>query len=210
MKAARIGLFCFLALFVANGIGLAGDDGLRNHRFYGLHGTYAMTGTGSCIHSDPSGFTAIPNPIGYNPDGTPKWLNSVDASGTASYSATLLIEGTFEFKRNGTGTFVGLNTASVFAGGITPFPELQLRRFLLGKPETPAIVSYEIKEGGVITGTITDPANKNSVTPFSGRVSIDGRTVMLNTVNNFTIAEDGKVAATVICNVARLLMKIDD
>lgn len=99
-KTALILIIAALSMIMSASVASTGGK-----EWKGFHGTYAMTGSGSCLFSFTTMVPGFPPPAPVPPDPNP-WV------------ATLVQEGIWSFEHNGSGTFRG----SQFGMALPPYP----------------------------------------------------------------------------------------
>jgi hypothetical protein len=228
-KLALIVMMGVMASFMAAGMTSADD-----HHWWGIQGTYAMTGVGTCINS-PGGFTGL-----YTPQG-----QGVLSGVSNNFSGSNLFTGTWTFERHGNGQVQG----HLFGTATYPYPV----------PNASSIdfsfnFTYSVTQDGTITAVmdedsylatfITGPtpgktfklkgflppvnppadiSQEDTATPdplsFEGRVSTDHKTITLDSKNQ---VQRVRVYATPdgtgtpinrnyqICNVGRVLIRVGE
>jgi hypothetical protein len=196
-KLALIVIIAALSTLMTAAVASADDKEFKH--WGAINGTYEMMATGSCLHAS-KGFTQI------TMNGLP-WYNPAGDV----YAATTLMQATWEFKRDGTATFIGSNYATVFPGG--DGPDGQLREFALAAganipPTAPLNFNYVVTKGGWITGTIVE-----SGAILEGRISQDHKIITLGNANQIILPDVNdatKPFTTVMCNTGRILIKVND
>jgi hypothetical protein len=121
------------------------------------------------------------------------------------------MQATWEFKKDGTATFIGSNYATVFPGG--DGPDGQLREFALASgtnipPTAPLHFNYVVTKGGWITGTVVEYG-----AILEGRISKDNKIITLGNANQIILPDlndPTKPFTTVMCNTGRILIKVND
>ena len=111
MKKTTLVLFIIvLSVFISANVAVA-----KGWKYF--KGTYAMSATGSCIHSE----------YGY------VWGNFIDAvvPGVV-YAGTTVSNGTWVFKKDGTGTYSDTMYATVTPPVQQPEPQISLRTYPVG------------------------------------------------------------------------------
>jgi hypothetical protein len=156
-KFTIITLISVLLTFTA-AMALAHDD---HNKFKNFHGTYEMSASGSCIHSEKD-FTI----------GTDGWYYA--NPGGVIYAGTTAWSGTWTFKNGGKGTYSYVEYATVtppvqqpdppILGGIRIFSGNELN------------FTYEITPFGDITVKVTE---NGQVDTLSGSISADKKTMTL-------------------------------
>jgi hypothetical protein len=175
---------CVLAMIPAVAMLLAGSTTLAwdDHYYWGgIHGEYAMTATGSCVHST----------LGFNDDFSP-----ITGDGSVVWGATTFAQATWTFKRDGTGSVSGTNYVLDFPPG-NPSYNGALAHY------NPIVLTfkYELAHDGNITVTLLPSGVK-----FVGSVSNDQETMTLPSPFQFQQVP-GSVA---LCNTARILIRVSD
>ena len=171
-----------LSVFISAAVALA--KGWKH-----FQGTYAMSASGSCIHSQ-NGYV---------------WDSSIDAQGGVVYAGTTVSNGTWVFNKDGTGTYSDIMYATVT-------PPVQ-------QPELPCTIpggirifssshtfTYEIDNFGNIT---IDSDEGEGDTEFEGSISKDKKAIIL--LDNPW--EKGPFPCpwyTIICTATRTLIRVHD
>jgi len=126
-----------------------------HHHWWGIQGTYAMTATGSCLHST----------LGFNANLTP-------ITGSAVWGATVTPQAIYTFESDGTGTASGTNYILDFPPGSPVFGGPIAR-------QSPISFNfhYEVTHDGAIT--VYPPLPPNLV----GMISKDHKTLQLSNAN---------------------------
>jgi hypothetical protein len=171
-----------LAIFMIPVIGSADD---HDHGWKHFHGTYQMSGSGSCLHSS----------VAYYQDAkTGRWTAPDPKQ---AYAGTTVLSGTWVFE-NGGGTYSQTIYATILPGGDVTIP-VEVR-VLAAKD---VAFTYEITPSGDITVTQTN----NGIQSF-GSISIDKKAMTLLTANN--VQQLPAPFGYTICNTARTLIKVDE
>jgi hypothetical protein len=151
------------------------------HHWGGIHGTYAMTATGSCLHSK----------LGFNANLTP-----ITGEGSVVWGATVMAQAIWTFESDGTGTVSGTNYVLDFPPGSPVFGGSIAR-------QNPISFNfhYEMTHDGAIT--VYPPLPPNPV----GMISQDHQTLTLTSANQ--VQAVGALGYA-ICNVGRVLIRVKD
>ena len=193
-KLALIGVIAILSMVMLAVTASAGGNGWKN-----FHGTYEMSASGSCIHSE-NGYTQ-------NAGG---WY--LPNAGVV-YAGTTVSNGTWVFNRNKTGTYSYVMYATVtppvqdppclIPGGIRIFNSIHEDK---DKNEVNEYTfTYNITNFGDITITTEEGDT------LEGSISNDKKTIILFDA----LREKGPGAAvcpwwTIICTATRTLIKVHD
>lgn len=170
----------------------------RFHHWGGIHGTYAMIATGSCLHST-GGFDNQNQNV---PDAPPAWTPQ---SNSVVWGATTMAQATWTFKSDGTGAVLGTNYVIDFPPDGSPSPPFS------GAPvarQNPIAFSF----GYVLTpdGEV-EVKLPNGFVLAVGRISIDHKTMTLWSAN---VVQPWKINnvqyGDVICNTGRLLIRVKE
>jgi hypothetical protein len=169
---------------------LAHDD---DNNFKHFHGTYEMIASGSCIHSS-TGYTK--NVMGW-------WIAPLDS---IVYAGTTVANGTWIFKRDGTGTY-----SSIMYATVTP-PVQQPSLPILPIPGSIRVfkddnVQFKFKVNAFGDITINEINNVNI--EYTGSISIDKKQMILIDTP-FIKGPFGAPFWSIICNTARTLIKVSD
>jgi hypothetical protein len=149
-KIVYISIIAALSIIMFSAVVSAGDNGWKH-----FQGTYAMSATGSCIHSE-NDFV---------------WGNFIDAKPGVVYAGTTVSNGTWVFKKDGTGTYSYIMYATVtppvqpptcdIPGGIRIF---EVNDFTF---------TYEVTHSGNIT------IRTQEGDTLEGTISKDNKTIVL-------------------------------
>jgi hypothetical protein len=172
-----------LALFMVPALASA-EDGLA------IQGTYAMSASGSCLHSEREYFQ--------NADRNNWWTVP---NGSHVYAGVTVANGTWIFKNDGTGTYSQTIYATILPGGHVPVPVIPVEVRVLAAKNV--AFHYVITASGDITVT-----QDNNGIQSSGSISNDKKTMTLLTANNVQHLADPFWYT--ICNTARILIKVDE
>jgi hypothetical protein len=178
-----------LALCIAPSVALSGGKGWRH-----FHGTYEMTASGSCIHSE-KGFEEVDH----------VWYKAIEAiqPGTV-YAGTTVFTGTWTFEQNGTGIYSDKIYATVtppadgsVAGGVRIFEDSEV-------PFTYKITSF----GDIVITEVNPPFIE-----YTGTVSPDRKTIILiDTPKVKPIPPAPPLDAPfwyILCNASRTLIRVN-
>jgi hypothetical protein len=194
----KLGVFILISalLTFTAAMALAHDDDKNWERFtWGhFHGKYEMIGSGICNHSPEGWYDANNELNGPNPPFTP-----VDPNATWAANSTL--RGTFQFKRNGTGTFTAINYISLLPGG--------------NPVET--ISQYQVSQGPVVgsfTYKITNNGEIKIITGLgvvmTGMITTDQNIMTLVNANQILDLTTTPYMSYAIQNIARVLIRVGD
>lgn len=186
-KLAILVLISTLLTFTA-AMALAHDD---ENNFKNFHGTYDMTASGSCIHSE-NGFNdiAVITPT----------LKFIGAKAGVVYAGTTVLKGTWTFEKNGTGTYSDKLYATV-----TPPPSGSITGGIRIFEDNDIPFTYNINAFGDITiNEITTPFLE-----YTGSVSRDKKNMVLTDTPKIK-GPFGAPFWYIICNTSRTLIKVSD
>jgi len=177
----RLTVFLMIPSLVLMSAAMASADG--DHHWGGIHGVYAMSASGSCLHSSLEYFK---NPL------NGRWTAPV---GSQVYAGTTVSSGTWIFEKGG-GTFSQTIYATILPGGDVSIP-VEVR--VLAQRDVP--FTYAITPSGDITVTVGG-------IELAGSVSIDKKTMTLLSANN--VQNLPAPFWFTICNTARTLIRVND
>jgi hypothetical protein len=176
-----------VSLCIAPAIALADFPLLGWKRIYG---TYDMTASGSCIHSQ-NGFVEVDH----------GWYKEIQAADGTVYAGTTVWIGTWNFALNGTGTYSDKYYATVTPPASDPTVKGGVRIF----EDTDVHFTYKITAFGDITITEVDPPNLE----YTGTISPDGSTIIL--VDTPKVKGPGSASPPwwfILCNASRTLIRV--
>ncbi len=152
-----------------------------------IHGKYAMSASGSCLHSEMEYFLS--------PE-TGRWTVPF---GSQVYAGVLVAKGNWDFKEDLTGSYSQTIYATILPGGHVPLPVVPVEVRVLPSPMN---FTYNITSSGDIT--VTQP---NGIQLF-GSISSDKATMTLLSANN--VQHMPEPFWNTICNIERTLIKVGD
>ena len=152
-----------------------------------IQGTYAMTASGSCLHSE----------MPYYKGDHDRWTVPL---GSQVYVGVTVANGTWIFKNDGTGSFSQTIYATILPGGHVPVPVIPVEVRVLPGSGT---FTYEIKSTGDITVTLP------SKIKLIGGIAIDKNTMTLMSANDVQANLKAPFWNT-ICNMERTLIKVSE
>lgn len=184
-----IATMIIMALCIAPTAALADDYGWKR-----FHGTYAMTASGSCIHSQ-NGYTEVD----YG------WYKAIEANAGTVYAGTTVWTGTWTFEQNGKGIYSDKFYATVtppasgsVVGGVRIFEDSEV-------PFT-----YEMTAFGQIT--ITE--DNAPYLEYTGTISPDRKNIILiDTPKVKPVNPPTPPPAPwwyILCNASRTLIKVNE
>lgn len=196
MKKLVIFMLISALLTFTAAMALAHDD---YNGFKHFNGTYEMSASGSCIHSQGTVADG-----GYFPIADYPWGQAINARPGVVYAGTTVSNGTWVFKKDGTGTYSYTMYATVtppvqqpscpIPGGIRIFSGDELN------------FTYEITPFGHITVKTTEEGDT-----LEGKISIDKKAITLFD----SLREKGPGANfcpfyNIICTATRTFIKVHD
>lgn len=187
-KLSVIMIIVALSAFISAAVASDFQGGLRwfPNPYKYFQGKFAMTGSGSCLHSE--------NPYGL----VNNWWTAPDSG--IVYAGTTVWKGTWYFDRGGTGTYSYTIYATILPGGVAPIQVKVLT------PPISFAFHYEITPSGKITITPDDQTKGEN--QFTGNISIDNNTMTLTNAN-WVLANSPPFYNT-ICNTAFTLIRVWD
>lgn len=193
-KITLVLLIIILSVFISAAVALA--KGPKR-----IQGTYAMSASGSCIHSEN----------GYDWGPIAAWGRFINAKDTGVvYAGTTVSSGTWVFKKDGTGTYSYNMYATVtppiqepscpIPGGIRNFTSFH--KDAAGNFVDEYTFTYEIDKFGNITID-----SDEGETEFEGSISINKKTIILLDV---PWEKDGETCPwyKLICTATRTLIRV--
>lgn len=221
-KLAVVMVIPALAMFVA--VGMTSAGGQHWNHWWGIHGTYAMTGAGNCLWS-PKPFTPIPPPAS-----PPKDMTDLLTGywGDPTYSGHFSVQGQMVFRADGKGTaeftHFGISSPPIIGAPTATFAPSGSLKFHFA-------FEYHVNRDGTITiAMIPDPGEFQGYASsgpnagqrfmldaftFSGIMSPNYTTLTLTTKNepqHFTFyGMDGKTLlrdSYGVCNSGRVLIRV--
>jgi hypothetical protein len=171
------------------------DDNNCNHsQWKRFHGTYEMIASGVCNHST-SGWTDAGNKLN---GPTPPWI---PVQGAQIWAAHSTIQGTVQFKRNGTGTLSGTNYISLLPGGQ---PIEGVKEYQVSQSPVSAAFTYEITNNGEITIITSGGLIMN------GMITSDRKVINLVNANQILDLTKTPYKSYAIQNMIRVLTRVCD
>jgi hypothetical protein len=194
-KYAQIVIIAALSMFMF-AVMASGKD--KDDRGGGIHGTYEMIATGSCIHS-PTDFNVITDSFG-----NPQQYVPIDSEGV--WGATTSAVGIWKFYSHGTGHADIWNYPIDFPPGSD----------LLGGPRARSqnlvydIMYQVIKDVIIIDLYFPDPDDPFVIKAghLEGSVSLDKKTITIPTLLQKINFPEGSPLYTAVCNTMRILIQV--
>jgi hypothetical protein len=150
-----------------------------------IQGTYTMTASGSCLHSERPYYQDLQ---------TNRWTVPL---GSQVYVGVTVANGTWVFTNDGKGSFSQTIYATILPGGHVPVPVIPVEvRVLPGSGK----FTYAITSSGDITVTLL-----SGIKLFGG-IAIDKNTMTLLSANNVQVLPEP--FWNTICNMERTLIKV--
>jgi hypothetical protein len=215
-----------IAIVTLMTVSMTSAGGEHWYYWWGIHGTYAMTGGGNCLWS-PNPFTPIPPPAS-PPDDMTDLMTGYRAD--PSYSGHFSVQGLMVFRTDGTGTaeftHFGISSPPIIGAPTATFGPSASMKFHFS-------FKYHVNRDGTMTiAMIPDPSEFQGyftsgpnagqrytldVFTFSGIISADHTTLTLTTKNeqlHFTVySMDGNTFlrdSYGVCNSGRVLSRVDE
>jgi len=182
MKKLAVFLMITAVALLAAGMASAEDRAIA--------GKYAMSASGSCLHSEREYFQ--------NADRNNWWTVP---NGSHVYAGVTVANGTWIFKNDLTGTYSQTIYATILPGGHVPVPVIPVEVRVLAAKDV--AFHYVITSSGDITVTQDD----NHIQSF-GSISNDEKTMTLLTANN--VQNFPAPFWYTICNTERTLIKVGE
>jgi hypothetical protein len=209
-RLAAVVMMIAIATVIAATLGSAQDSG-----WGAIHGTYAMTGVGTCINS----------PLGFQANFTPKFIPGTSTYGL-NFSGSNLYTGTWTFDGYGRGQVEGY----LFGTATSPYPTPNASMFSIKFDFTYTLthdstIDAKLTDGTFLATGISGPLagatyRVEGITPsgdpqallFSGKASTDHKTLTLNSediqIQKITVSTG--MTNYQICNVGRVLIRVDE
>jgi len=197
-KLSLIVIITTLTMFMSAAVASDFHNGWQwdNNPFRYFYGTFDMTASGSCIHSQ-HGYTE--NEVDYG------WYKAIEAKPGIVYAGTTVMTGTWTFEPNGKGTYSDTIYATVtppvsgnVVGGVRIFEDSDV-------PFTYKITAL---------GYITIKEDNAPFLEYTGTVSPDRNTIIL--IDTPKVKPPPGVDPLpapfwkIICNASRTLIRVDD
>jgi hypothetical protein len=196
-RLSVIVIIATLSMFMSTAVASDFYNGWQwdNNPFRYFHGTFEMTASGSCIHSE-FGFKEVDH----------GWYKAIEAEPGTVYAGTTVMTGTWTFELNGKGTY----SDTIYATVTPPVSGVPVVGGVRIFEDSDVPFTYKITGDGYITITEVKPPYLE----YTGTVSSNRNTIILiDTPKVKPPAPAGPLPYPfwkILCNASRTLIRVNE